>query len=639
MAVALLGWLVLALLTALAATTAVAIALRTAPSSRAELVMVAMTALYALLAAPVLVLGYAGHLGPTALAAGSAATSAATFAALAHGRDPRALLRECGRAALSVLRAPVDGLREAARARSLVLVAVAWAGGLLALAFLLTCLVPYASWDGLMYHEPIIGYAIHNRGFAVVNLPANGQVQSINGYPHLCESVALWFVIFTDKTLVELPNDMGAVGLVWATYALVRRATDRVTAMGWAAVLLLVPATWTQICASYLDVQVGFFVLVATYYATRPRFRVRDAVVATLALALLVESKSSALAWVPPIAVVAYARLFIHHGRTRRLAAVAAVLGGGAALALLEGHLLLRGWVAFHNPLWPIAYKNRSLGIDWPGLVTMQHLAPQPPLKELLDKAYAPPIRGLGDVHDRGYGYAVMWVIVPVAAVAVIALVVTAALELVRLKERTSASNLFWVAALSIVGLRITPNLDAPRYNLHIVAGLMVAVAWLFGRSAWARARTGLLGAAIVLSIMPAFWLDGWGWYWGASQEMAPRLLHPLGSPRAYVDKPYLDLLGRQRYEEVGPGDRVAYDQDIHMPGALWNFNFSNRVEYIPYADRASYLARVKSYDPTWIAVGNGDARKALEGTGEWEVIGQLTAAEDGVALRRKRRR
>jgi hypothetical protein len=599
--------------------------------------MVAMAALFGLLGAPVLVLGYAQHLTAASVGLGSALLSAGTFVASMRGRDPRAHLHECGRAALAIAGMPLDAVREAARARSVVLLGLLWSGGVLALAFLLTLLIPYASWDGFTYHEPIVGYAIQNHGFAVVELPPNQPVQSTNGYPKLCEAVSLWFVVFTDKTLVELPNDLAAVGLMWSVYALGCRYTDRVTALGGAVVLFLVPATWTQICSTMIDVQVGFFLVVAMYYATRPRYRVRDALVATFALALVVESKSSAPAWVPPIALIAYGRLLIHHVRARRLATIATVVGGGAFVAGLEAHLLLRNWVAFHNPLWPIAYTNPKLGIAWSGLTRLQDMAIEPPLPDILHKWYHPPIEGLDDVILRGYGYAVPWVVVPVAMTAVVFVVVAAALELIRLKERGVATNLFWVLIPALIGLRVTPSVDISRYNLHIVAALIVAAAWLVSRRRWVRAKEGLVAAAIVLSIMPAFWLKGWGWFWGAQEDMAPRLLHPFSSPHAYVDKPFFDLLCKERYEEIGPGDRAAYDQEIHFAGALWNFDFSNRVEYIPYFDRSTYLSRVQSYAPKWIAVGNGDAQRALESTGQWQVIGRLTGAEGAVVLRRKR--
>jgi hypothetical protein len=452
--------------------------------------------------------------------------------------------------------------------------------------------------------------------------------------------MSLWFVVFTDKTLVELPNDLGAVGLIWSVYAISRRYADRVTSMGWACVLLLVPALWSQLCASYVDVQVGFFLVAATYHATRPDYRIRDAVCATLAMALALESKTPALAWVPPIALVAYGRLLFWHVRARRAATIATVLGGGTFLAALALHYLVRNWLYFRNPFWPITMDVAALGIHWKGLATLQYMAPEPPLKEILNSMYGLPIGGLGDIMHRGYGFAVAWVVLPAALFAAPFVVLTAGAELLRLKPFGTATNLVWILVPTIVGLRATPSLDIVRYNLHLIAALIFVATWLVSPKGWVRAREGLVAAAIVLSIIPFFWLNQWVWSWGANEDLKGRLLHPFSSPRAYVEKPTFDLLAQQRFEEIHAGDRVAYDDDFWFPGALWNFDFSNDVAYIPFTSKEAFLARIGRYDPKWVAVGAANtSRRALEETGKWELVGRVTSADDTVVLRRKENR
>jgi len=47
-----------------------------------------------------------------------------------------------------------------------------------------------------------------NHGFGLVELPNTLLAQTINGYPKLGEAFSLWFVLFTDKTWIEL-------GVVW----------------------------------------------------------------------------------------------------------------------------------------------------------------------------------------------------------------------------------------------------------------------------------------------------------------------------------------------------------------------------------------------------------------------------------------
>jgi hypothetical protein len=313
------------------------------------------------------------------------------------------------------------------------------------------------------------------------------------------------------------------------------------------------------------------------------------------------------------------------------------VLGGGALLAALPAHYLGRNWTAFGNPFWPITMDSDRLGIHWPGLATLRHMAPEPPLKEIIDAAYGLPIAGIGDIVVRGYGYGVAWVVVPIALVAVPVLLARAAAEQLDRQRSGQAMNLLLVLAPTALGLFATPSLNIPRYNLHIVAGAMFLATWLASGKAWARAREGLVAAAVVLSILPFFWLGVWPWSWASTDDLKGRLVHPLSSPAAYVDRPTFDLVNRQRFEEIHAGDRVAYT-DFDFPGALWNFDFSSRLEFLSFTTRDAYLASVERYDPKWVAVSaDGEARKALESTGKWELVGQIVSADSGVALRRKR--
>ncbi len=188
------------------------------------------------------------------------------------------------------------------------------------------------------------------------------------------------------------------------------------------------------------------------------------------------------------------------------------------------------------------------------------------------------------------------------------------------------------------IGLKTTPSLDITRYNLHIVMAMILAASWAFSSTAWSRAREGLVTAAIVLSLIPFFWLEGWNWTWVSTRDIDARWRHPFSSPREYVDKPVFDLLGRQRSLEVRAGARVVFDQEIDFPGALFNFDFSNRVDYLPYTSSASYLAKLRELEPTWVAVGGQPQRRLLEQSGEWELVGLITPVDGDVVFRRKSR-
>jgi hypothetical protein len=633
-----LGWFVLCVLTLLATVDALGIALRTKPSGRAELAIMAAGAGFALVAGPVLVLGYANILTPGALASVSLVVLCGIFALLARGRGAAALLRGCATAARGIARMPFDALVETARARSVVFAGLVVSAGVLAAAFFLTVFAPNEAWDGLLYHEPIVGFAIQNHGFAVVPVPMNVSNQDINGYPHLCEAVMYWLVAFTDKTLIELPNELGALGMMLATYALAARFGDRLTAMGWACAIFLMPQAWSQLCQSLVDMIVAFFALLAVYFATRPTLRTVDAWCAILGMALLLGSKGSALLMVPPIALVAAARLLWPPLRPRLVPVLATVVGGAVLLAAIGAFVPLRNWAAFHDPLWPLTFESRALGVHWDGLTTVKEMATDRPLVELMAIALDVPVGGMSDVIPRGYGYALAWVVIPLGVVAGGAGLVAGALELKGWRERSAASNLALVLLLVIAGSLTTPTLSGQnaRYNMHLVVGLMAAVSWMLARRRWDRLREAVLGATMALSIVPLFWMRGRGWYWVSTEHPEDVVLHPFDS-RTQLARPSFDMLARQRNEELKAGDLAVFNQEMSFIGALWNFDFSNRVRYVKYEASRQFVETLDETGAKWAAVGkDGDARKTLERTGRWELVGPINP--DGeVVFRRKK--
>jgi hypothetical protein len=298
-----------------------------------------------------------------------------------------------------------------------------------------------------------------------------------------------------------------------------------------------------------------------------------------------------------------------------------------------------RNWVAFRDPLWPVTFRSEALGIHWDGLITLADLGTVKPLPELVDQAYGVPVGGMGDVILRGFGYGITWVVIPLGLAAGAVGLIAALMERVGWREPGEASNLGLVLLLVVVGIMATPTLNpqSARYNIHLVAGLMVAVTWLLARRPWARMREGVLAAAIALSIVPLFWMKGRGWYWVSTEHPEDILRHPLAS-RTALERPAFDRLARARNEELRAGDLVLFDQDVPFVGALWNFEFSNRVKYLKYESSAQFLAAVEAASPTWVAVGRGgDSRKALERTRGWELVGEIHPDGD-VVFRRKAR-
>jgi hypothetical protein len=602
-----MGWALLIALTALAALNALAVALRSGVVGRAERGVVAWVAFFGIVSAPVLLLGYANVLTKASLAGAALALNLVLFFALSQPR-----LRACGDLAKALLDLPFEAMRETARAKSVVFLGVVCATVLLALAFVETVFVPNATWDGFLYHEVIVGYAIQNHGFATIPLPMHQAVQAANGYPHLCEAMTIWFVIFTDKTLVELPNDLAAPAMMLAAYVLVRPFGDRRTAIAWACVLVLVPQAWAQLCQTYIDVEVAFFAIAAIAFAIKRDATLRDGWIVTLALLLLLGSKSSSLTTVPPIALISWGRLLARH-RTKAIATVGA---SALALAAFGALVPLRNWSAFHDPLWPITFDSELLGIHWKGLIGLREMASA---NASFDLAWQVPTGGPGDVTDRGYGYACAWVLFPLAGLALLASLWAS------LRDRGRNETTF--LSLAILGCALaTPTLNGhnARYNLHIIAALMALVTWLLSSSRWARAREGVSSSAIVLAMIPLAWMRGPGWYWVSTKHPEDVLAHPLES-RVVLERPEFDMLGAQRERELHENDTVAFEDGCDFVGALWNFHYSNRVVYVPYENHTKFVASIARENATWVVTATGGApRSALEGTGRWEFVGEV---------------
>jgi hypothetical protein len=630
----LLRWFLLAALTGLAAWNSIGIARRLVGGS-VEVAMVAALSFFGLVGAPVLLLGYTETLTARNLGGLAALLDVGLLVLLARGHPWRAYATLCAGSARAILAMVPRALRMAARARSFAFVILGAAVAIIGYALVITILVPATSWDGFLYHEPIVGFAIQNHGFAVVSLPPRETAQAINGYPRLCESLSIWFVIFTDRTLVELPNVLGAPALMVAVYGLARRAGDRLLSLTWASVAVLMPQVWAQLCQIHLDILVGFFSLAAIYFATRPVMRVRDAWITTLALALLLASKASALTLAPIIGVVAAGRLVLAHGRARTGATALAIVCALVTLLSDAALPLVKNLRHFKDPLWPVSYDNHLFGIHWKGLRTMEQMVADIPLTQTIHEIYEPPTRGFGDVINRGYGYAFAWVILPLGLVGLAALLASALSELARRRD-TPTRNLGWVAVITVAAAFATPTLrggDA-RYNIHIVAGGMVAITWMLRRPSWERARQGLIGAVTILSLFPFLFVDGFQWTWGMTDDVASVFLHPFEHHRA-VAHPTFDRLGAERVRELHAGDRVAFDHDVGFIGALWNFEYSNEIRFLPSDPLREFLPQLAAYDPTWVAVGNVAARTELKKNPKWELVGDITG--DMQVFRRRR--
>jgi hypothetical protein len=638
---AMLGSLVLVALTGLAAFAALGVAVRAELASRAE-TFVLWTGLFVmLLVTPVLALGYAHRLWPAALALASFATSSAAFAASARGRGLGPHACSTARRARDLCLLPFEGLHLAFARRSFVALGLLAAGLAIAGSLVLTYLAPSECWDGFFYHEPMVGFAIQNHGFQMVDLPRNMLVQAANGYPRLCEALALWFVVFTDKTFIEIGNTLAAPGLVFATFLLARRyAGDPVPAMGWGAAVLLLPAMFSQLRTTMIDVEVAFFLVAALYFATRPEMRLADALAATLFMALLLGSKSIALVWVPPLVLVAYVRLAIAAGKGRLRSALVLV---AFALPLLAGVAALtfgRNWRAFGNPLWPVTYENPKLHIAWRGLATLAEVSRDLPLRDLVKVVFDHPSGGVGDIIARDYGYGAPWVLLPLALVALPVILGRAARGRFRGDPDPLAENALLLAALGAAFVKLTPSLSIARYNVHVVAiGAACVACWAGRRKELVRFHEGAVACTLVLSIVPWVWTGFLGGLELDERGIAA-LFRRSAAERASMNVASFQMpaaVARAREKELGPGDLVVLTDDTSFPGVLWNHRFENRVEYLPFESRAAFLAGLDERCPKWVIAGaRSGGRAALETLPSvWQQVGPAVR-QDGTFVYRR---
>jgi hypothetical protein len=401
--------------------------------------------------------------------------------------------------------------------------------------------------------------------------------------------------------------------------------------MGLAVVLLLVPHAWRQLCSSFVDMEMALFLLAAAYYASRSELRREDLALASLAMGLAAASKTTWLVFVPPIALVAWLRYAARH-RAEGVRAIALAVGASLLVILALGlPCHVRNWIVYGNPLWPIGYDIPSLGLHLPGIFSVQdYLRPDPPVTDGFDV----PRGGMRDVMHIGYGMAFMWVAAPLgcAALAAWAAGIVRGARTRKLEEGITAITP--IILMGLTWLALGPNFRQPRYNLHFIGVVLVVGAWFLRDAAWQRLREGALGAMLVLSLVPLFWMRDANF--ATVEEEVERLSHPFAS-RAYSEHPTFDLLEKEKERELHAGDDVVYSEGVAFPGILWNFHFSNRVEYVEFTNPRDFLDQIAVRNPRWVCVGqSGNARKTLERTGEWVVVGETNPGGRELAYRRK---
>ena len=595
-------------------------------ASRAEGALVAWLLALSIVLVPIHVLGWTNTLSAASIALSVAAVSVAAFAAalawggrtVPVGARVRALVGAAG--AHSLL--PLDALREAARARSVTVFALVLLFGVWLYTAWLAWLAPSSSWDGLMYHEAMVAYALRNGGYAWVELPP--EIQLVNGFPRGAEALQLFLVAFTDRRLIDFAQHLGAVPAVLVMYLLCRRFAPRLVALGLAASAFLVPGFVLQLRSTYVDVTVTAMLLSAIWFATRPRLRARDLWMLALTAGLYGGMKANAPVIVPFLLLVALVRsvplLRPRRGVLGRT--VLTYLGGLALVAGLAAPTYVRNYVETENPAWPVDVKVPVLDVEFDGTwnVQDQHHAFDRVVKDL----YSPPRPGedFVDTRHRGYGHAVPFVVLPLALIGLLAALLHAlGAVLFRKRAPPGAFQLLLLTVVVLVAQLPSPAFWWPRFNLHGLALVFVLAGWALRTDRRRYLAEAAIGACTGIAAMTLFWADP---AWDVTLEEATELAALPAEQRATKRVGWavmMEPVGIVREVELGLGDVVAWSGGFIA--VAWNEELSNDVVWVPFG--ADYLERLDAAGAHWVMVRKGTPdERALDRSPRYERIGDV---------------
>jgi hypothetical protein len=636
------SWTLLAALSLFGFIASTAVAVRMRYESRAETALFACIFWNFLVLVPIHALGLAGRLTWISVAAASTATSVTTLALSFLRTDAEAHQEEVLAALAAFLEMPREALLRAFQARSLVYLALLFTCGLWLWTTYLCILLPSDGWDGLRVHETMVGFTLQNRSYAPVLLP-DGVLQGVNGFPRNCEMTNLWFVVFSDHTLIEFVNNVMAIPLVLAVYATaIRYGGERVAASGWACGVFTMPALALELRTTSIDLHVAAFLLAALYFATRPAMRVRDAWAAAMALALLIGTKLAALAWVPALAVIAFGLLVWQHARARP-SATAATIGLGAIGIAAWGALTYgRNWVLHKNPIYPFAYGWGS--VRWAGPVALAPSEPLRPLKELWKSLVALPTppsgHEMGDVTQLGYGFAFPFFVVPVAFVGVGVLVFAAVrgwLGVAGPLARRNTGNLLLVVLFLAYTVSVSPGLEDAKSHVQIAAGAAYVVHWLSGYFASFRMADAAAALTTFAHGVSLYWTyPGYEADWTTARLVAQLpAAERATAALAEWTAPSANAAARDR--ELGTGTLALFLDDMTFPSLLWNERFTNRVQYVARVPSSVETVRwLETSGAKWVVVkATGDLGVTLaERRENWESLGNFGRGD--VAYRKK---
>lgn len=605
-------------------------------SSRSEQTFVVGVLFLLGIALPIHALGWSNHLTTIKLTLAALALSLGSSAvALVGVPDKLTFVR---RASVRVLTTPWAALKLSWRDRSVVTFALAGTMGMLVYTAWLSYLAPASGWDGLWYHDAIVGFSIQRHGFSPEPLPPWHEL--INSYTRGSEYFNMFPVLLWDRRFIELaPTVFAAIALPGLTALFARFSLRPTLCIGLACTYVLLPALALQLRSTYIDVQVGIAYLAALYFVTRPDLRVRDAVLAAFAMGLLCNAKSSGLAMTIPVFGVFGLRILLRYLRRAPLQTVLGLLVAAVVVGLLGGPTYLRNYIAHKNPMYPLQVESKRLNIHWEGPAPV---AFNDDFQQLGRDLFTPPSNGFEfpDTRTNGYGNAPPFIVLPGALLALSLFFVSwtrAALH--RTRPRRDVVDLSWIVVLTITMALISPTWTWARFNLHVVVGLFTLFAWLLAREKRGALGEGAVSALLFTSFLTLLWSQP---AWSVSPKLAWELAKQTPVERSstqLVDFMLPKDMATARELQLGDGDGVQVEHTLDFISMAWNERYSNTVHLFSADDPMLAHAASERTLPKWIIVRPHTpyGQMVVAATNHWKPVGVFHS--DYVAYRRIKRK
>ncbi len=548
-----------------------------------------------LVCVPVLALGWSGALTRPALVT-STLLVCVTLSAVAVADGPRMRFAQAWTRLRAVARLPAEVVAVSLRERSAI--------GLFAVPTALLCLwtlvlaylAPSSSWDGLWYHDAIVGFAVQHQGFAWIDLPP--RLGMINGYPKSGELPSLWVAVLSGRALIEAPSSLFGPLLVGATYLLLRHlAITRWTAVGCALLLFLLPGIALQMRSTHVDLTFIALLAAGLAFLARPQLRGRDVMCAALGIGLAAGVKVSGAILALPLLVLLGLRLWLTDPRRGPLFAVAALL----VVATLAGPYYLRTHGYTESPVWPAELHIPLLDMRFDGPIRFPDVPVD--MRSLRKHVSLWPKEGtqFHDTRDNGYGNALPFML-PLAALGLF-------LALRASSRPGHARAQRCLATALAVGLTATfaasPAWWWARLNLHGVLGIILLVSMALDVLPRIVREAVLVVAVSVSFIALADSRPGFGvaandalalWRMSAAERAAYPLMRRMPSVE----------VAKLRERELGPGAVVTLMDPFTLPGPLWSERYDNVVQYLPWKGTKDYLAQLSRLDARWATVEKG---------------------------------